>query len=233
MVTRGTSASVRADEGWTVADRVMEADLDDWKGGERQGSRRDTKVLPVVRDVREHRHVSLRDAIVAMKRVRSSGEELALYHDALVRCSSVHAGASIAHNHRALISVLAHLVNFDHLNAHPGAVCCFRCIVWSVAVCVCVVSVPSRAVPSRASVVCGVKPLARVFNTCGAATTSLDSCAHDSGWLKSTRLGGTFLRLEKRHRLCPVDLQGKVTLHLLVSEETSKKLPGGGSGGKA
>ena len=137
FVTRGAVGLVETSDGRTTMERVMRSDLAAWKDEKRTGPGRDPRVLPVERDAKDARYLSLRDAMAQFKPVtkatddpfrgptatpemldivRSSGEDLSGFHDYWVRHSGVHPESAAAHTHRALVSVLVHMVTFDQLN---------------------------------------------------------------------------------------------------------------------
>ena len=136
-ITKGAHGLVETADGWTVMERVRKDDLSAWKDEKRTGPGRDPRVLPVERDARDTRFLSLRDALSAYKTevkapddpwrgpsaipelldiIRGTGEELAGFHDFWVRHSGVFPESAAAHTHRALCSVLIHMISFDQLN---------------------------------------------------------------------------------------------------------------------
>ena len=139
MVVREAVALVHTEEGWATAERVLARDLDEWKRDKRDGAGRDPRVLPVTRDAREHRFVALREAMIEMKAplakeadfpyegplgitellasVRGSGEEIGGFHEFWARDSGVPSECGAARSHRTLLTILAHMIHFDQLNA--------------------------------------------------------------------------------------------------------------------
>ena len=147
-ITKDAHGLVETADGWTVMERMRKDDLSAWKDEKRAGPGRDPRVLPVERDARDTRFLSLRDALSAYKTevkaaddpwcgpsaipelldvIRGTGEELAGFHDFWVRHSGVFPESAAAHTHRALCSVLIHMISFDQLNVPAlgsgGAVC--------------------------------------------------------------------------------------------------------------
>ena len=138
-VTRGSVGLVDHDGPvWTTMERVMVADIEDWKEEKRSGPGRDPRVLPLVRDGGGERFATFRDSLAGivedaprpadwifrgpgataelMRGVRAAGEDLSGYHEYYVRSSGMSAEGPVAHKHRELISILFLMNAFDQLN---------------------------------------------------------------------------------------------------------------------
>lgn len=135
FVSRPPAALVRFEDTWTYAERVQRRDLEAWLE-KRTRPGRDARVLPLTRDSRDQRYIGLREAMSEMKQVtqadtpfrgpsasvelldtvRGSGEELAGYHEYYLRHSGLDSSSAVAHTHRTLLNIAAHLVSFDQLN---------------------------------------------------------------------------------------------------------------------
>ena len=135
---------VNADGGpeWTVAERLLPADLDEWKDEKHSGPGRDPRLLPVLRDSDKARFRSLREAMndatyidqknppedwpfrgpsatkELLTAVRASGEELQGYPDHFMRISGLNPDHPVAIKYRELFVILVHLLAFDQVN--PG-----------------------------------------------------------------------------------------------------------------
>jgi len=141
MTIQGALAMVdMGDDGWTFAERVMAADKDAWLHEKRNGPGRDARVLPLCRDARGHRFVTLREAMQHMRQLsspppsdwpfkgpaalwevlcsaRAAGEDLGTYHDYYLRTSGLDGSHPVAIKHRELFSILKHLICFDQADA--------------------------------------------------------------------------------------------------------------------
>jgi len=145
-VIRGSVGLVQTDEGWTTMERVLRADLAAWRSEKQNGPGRDPRVLEIQRDAQGTRFLALREAMSKMKAnlgaaspyrgpaalpelletVRATGDDLVGYHDFFLRSSGLSAESPVAHQHKSLMSILAHMVHFDQLNAF--GLSCGECI---------------------------------------------------------------------------------------------------------
>ena len=144
MVTRGASALVRVEEdghtSWTFAERIGDANEQEWLSEKRSGPGRDPRVLPASRDSQGHRFRAARECFAdmtfhdpkkpevdwpfdgpsALKELlvacRAAGEELIGFHEYYLRSSGLPADHTVAAKHRDLLAVLHHLVVFDQFN---------------------------------------------------------------------------------------------------------------------
>jgi len=137
-VMRGSVGLVQTEDGWTTMERVLRSDLDAWKSEKQNGPGRDPRLLEIQKDPQGARFAPLREAMSKMKSnlgtsspyrgpsalpelletVRATGDDLVGYHDFFLRSSGLSPESPVAHQHKCLMSVLAHMVHFDQLNAY-------------------------------------------------------------------------------------------------------------------
>ena len=115
----------------------MASDHESWREEKTQGPGRDDRVLPLQRDSQRRRYRTLTSAMTDMTEktqsdwpfrgpraigelltaVRASGEELVSFHEFYIRISSLDPTSAVATHHKSMVSVLAHLLMYDQLDA--------------------------------------------------------------------------------------------------------------------
>ncbi|CAE8585045.1 unnamed protein product, partial [Polarella glacialis] len=121
---------------WVHAERLRPADLAAWRSLKQHGPGRDARLGGPRPLVHGRRFVDLKVALGSMSEVsevlwvfkgprvisellatiRGTGDDFLNYHDVFVRSSGLHPDSAIAHSHRALLSIIFHLVCYDFLN---------------------------------------------------------------------------------------------------------------------
>lgn len=140
-IVRGSCALIDVNGVWVLAQRVRRADATSWKADKLHGPGRDVRLAPEHLDAGGAHFVNVNDAISHLRditlpdwpfegpkavkelvvSIRAVGGDVFLYHDTWVRRAGVSPDSPFVFFHRALVSVLYHLISFDQLDVYQVA----------------------------------------------------------------------------------------------------------------